>query len=375
MLSVKRKILYDITGLSGNNVRYRLSFQYIGDDGTYQYMEMYEGIMVPIDGKATIQIDDIARQFCWKFDWEYQRYSKLTDKSNERYFPPLEMPSMDSPIYPIDITDTYYNTLIRIEWNWDGYSYTDFDFIPVAVAKEVRDIPEMVHYNIQEQSFELSNKCNSYHVPIYHIPNVSTDNYWYVSMFYKGGASNSRVMLVYDQNGSTSTVNLTPMNSGSYAYCVKLSSMLKSPASGFHEIEMWFGDTVPYNQVHYGDIDICPKKYYAMWVDKYGVVNSYGFDGNCYRKLNNTKSTISGLNDDYEIISTSERDTFHLIGEYDTNETYNQLAEITNSDYVYLYDVEDDKGHLCRCNSSTRTYSDMALHAFEIDLEEIETII
>lgn len=146
-----------------------------------------------------------------------------------------------------------------------------------------------------------------------------------------------------------------------------LKTLAKNP-----DIYIEFGDRA---LKKIGEIDICPKKYYVIWQDSDGSVNSFGFDGNTTKTMSNEKTEISGLNSDRVFLGGMQTDTYNIVSEYVSKDIYNKLAGMTNSEYVYLYDTATDEGFLCTLDNATTTQSAEKLYSFSASLERTDKVM
>lgn len=124
------------------------------------------------------------------------------------------------------------------------------------------------------------------------------------------------------------------------------------------------GNITKYQVVHVLDgdsgetisiIDICPRKYYLMWVDRAGGIQIQGFDG---------KSQYSETIDKEEIVQFkgyrkpsyySVQPKWDITSGWIDEELYPIYESIYVSPYIILYDVENDESHRVILNDDTYT--------------------
>ena len=380
MLSSKSKILYEINEplIPKRFIDFKLYRGYLDYNDAYVEKLIYNGYTyLDDDGDSILQLDDLIRNENWRFRWKYERLTKTIDSNKkDTYYIPVDLlSSVDSPLYSIENNKYSFNDLYKIEWN-NNASKDYFNAVPV---KEARALIPLIFTS--GDNILYSNEANIYQKNLMNIPAKATKNYYFTANFFKGHDFGKSISLETDINGVANIVALNIQNCGSYCFCVNLNTLLKTiPTINDGKISLLFEEDSPdkdinYRRVDVGVIDVCPKKYYCMWTDKYGNTNSYGFDGNTTKTINNKKTSITTYNSDSSVINNIETDSFNLISEYVNKDIYNSLVDMVNSDYIYVYDVENDYGYLCLYEGSTTTVNSNKLFSFNITVKRVDNLI
>lgn len=91
-------------------------------------------------------------------------------------------------------------------------------------------------------------------------------------------------------------------------------------------------------------IDECPKKFYVGWQNESGAFMSFGFDGKSYSKLDKSHTNITNMYDFRHNVKTKVKEGYIVTSGILNDDEYNEIQSIFSSKWIYIYDVDKDKG-------------------------------
>ena len=314
--SIRRTTYATITGLTPNTFQ-PLSIL-LELDGRGQ--EIFNGQLYANASSVNVQVDDIARDYAWAFSFD----------SNNR--PTNELSSATAMCEYIEKSKFIVTTL-------------DYPSGNMKVSATRDDV-----------DWTISVPAGLYSKPLLRIPAMATNNYWFTNTLF---SSNTTVH--YNIGG----ISVTPflIGSGSFNYCCSLDKLFKTLPTA---TDISFETTT---RTKIGTVDLCPARYYVLWMDKNCQMNSYGFEGTPQVDYASTLVELKGPNDDRVVNNNMTKRTFNLTTDYIDNSTFSQLCTMVESPFTYVFDTTTDTGYLCVPPTSSST-SKSKMSTFNVSLQE-----
>lgn len=92
-------------------------------------------------------------------------------------------------------------------------------------------------------------------------------------------------------------------------------------------------------------IDVCPSRYYLIWMDRTGAYQCQRFNKKVTHSENITNTNIINYLDEMRPVVKSVKDSWVVNSDWLSEREYKCYESIFVSPYVYLYDTETDEGY------------------------------
>lgn len=188
-----------------------------------------------------------------------------------------------------------------------------------------------------------------------HIPNIITDNY-YLGMLV--GCTEPTLTLTGVAGASFRSMKINNINRGGYLeYAIPLKALGQIINSDRIEITK---EIVAY-------VDKCPSEYYLCWINN-GVWMSWGFNGKTYKSKSYNRTSIVDLDDNKQPITTKVTNSWELNTGYVTRAEFEMIESINTSNWVGMYDVQNDKFTYINITNNSWTNKQNTKNLFEVNV-------
>lgn len=302
------------------------------------YRTVYNGIITVFNKKQRIYLNDILATNMYQHDYitpdvqlstsgeVTQQTKSMGDIAESIVSVKVSFPSINLNLYLEPIAQYYKDVNVpRVEWtNWDDAGSNDLynllDLRPVNVLP--------------------------------HIPSLTkeTNNFWVGILFARSngflengddeiavGTDRSEVYYYPPRAGVTS---LNVSGESLYQVCGKNNVAVP-------DTTMWLssGSDGESKTINVATIDVCPSRYYLIWMDRTGAYQCQRFNKKVTHSENITNTNIINYLDEMRPVVKNVKDTWVVNSDWLSEREYKCYESIFVSPYVYLYDTETDEGY------------------------------
>lgn len=302
------------------------------------YRTVYNGIITVFNKKQRIYLNDILAANMYQHDYitpdvqlstsgeVTQQTKSMGDIAESIVSVKVSFPSINLNLYLEPIAQYYKDVNVpRVEWtNWDDAGSNDLynllDLRPVNVLP--------------------------------HIPSLTkeTNNFWVGILFARSngflengddeiavGTDRSEVYYYPPRAGVTS---LNVSGESLYQVCGKNNVAVP-------DTTMWLssGSDGESKTINVATIDVCPSRYYLIWMDRTGAYQCQRFNKKVTHSENITNTNIINYLDEMRPVVKNVKDTWVVNSDWLSEREYKCYESIFVSPYVYLYDTETDEGY------------------------------
>lgn len=302
------------------------------------YRTVYNGIITIFNKKQRIYLNDILAANMYQHDYitpdvqistsgnVIQQTKSMGDVAESIVSVKVSFPSINLNLYLEPIAQYYKDVNVpRVEWN-------SFD-----------DTSDDTLYN-------LLNLRPVNVLP--HIPSLTkeTNNFWLGILFARGQyllhngddeitvGTNKDEVYYYPPRAGVTSLNV----SGEQLYNLTNRDHLAGP-----DEPVWLSayDSESFQTINVATVDLCPSRYYLIWMDRTGAYQCQRFNKKVTHSENITNTNIINYLDEMRPVVKSVKDTWVVNSDWLSEREYKCYESIFVSPYVYLYDTETDEGY------------------------------
>lgn len=302
------------------------------------YRTVYNGIITVFNKKQRIYLNDILAANMYQHDYitpdvqistsgnVIQQTKSMGDVAESIVSVKVSFPSINLNLYLEPIAQYYKDVNVpRVEWtNWDDAGSNDLynllDLRPVNVLP--------------------------------HIPSLTkeTNNFWVGILFARSNGflenGDDEIAVGTDRNEVyyyPPRAGVTSLNvSGELLYQVCGKNNVAVP-----DTTMWLSSWSDGESktINVATIDVCPSRYYLIWMDRTGAYQCQRFNKKVTHSENITNTNIINYLDEMRPVVKGVKDSWVVNSDWLSEREYKCYESIFVSPYVYLYDTETDEGY------------------------------
>ena len=302
------------------------------------YRTVYNGIITVFNKKQRIYLNDILAANMYQHDYitpdvqlstsgeVIQQTKSWGDVAEAIVSVKVSFPSINLNLYLEPIAQYYKDVNVpRVEW-------TNLDD---AGSNDLYNLLDLRPVNV-----------------LPHIPSLTkeTNNFWVGILFARsnGFLENGDVEIAVgtDRNEVyyySPLAGVTSLNvSGELLYQVCGKNNVAVP-----DTTMWLSSWTDCETktINVATIDVCPSRYYLIWMDRTGAYQCQRFNKKVTHSENITNTNIINYLDEMRPVVKSVKDSWVVNSDWLSEREYKCYESIFVSPYVYLYDTETDEGY------------------------------